>query len=174
MPRGRYPVARTRRSAKRKTVWVGTSTTVSVTVGAGLSVIHSSFDPQALAMLAPTVVRTRGIATFTPSAFGADSRIDGAFGLGIVSDEAFAAGAASLPRPFDDDDWPGWLVHGYWQSRVEFQSATSEVFIPHTHVIDSKAMRKIGPGETLVWVMEDNASISTQAMISARVLMLLS
>ena len=162
------------RAPKRKTVWIGTATGVQVTVGSGLSVIHSSFNPAALSILAGTVVRVRGLAQFFMTAFGVDRTIHGAYGLAVVSDEAFAAGAGSIPRPHDDDDWPGWLVHGYYSAHLQFQSATSELVFPHQYVIDSKAMRKVGPNETLVWVVEDNSSTSTQAVIQARVLIKLS
>ncbi len=171
----RFSVARTRgRVAKRKTVWIGTATAAQVQIGAGLSVIHSSFTPDSLAMLAPTVVRTRGFAIFFPTAFGADRSSAGAYGLGVVSDEAFAAGAASIPRPHDDDDWPGWLVHGYFANHLEFQSATSEHQTPFGYEIDSKAMRKIGVNETLVWMVEDNSGTAVEVILQARVLMMLS
>ena len=116
----RRPYVPARRAEKRKTIWVGTAIANALAVASGASVIHSSFAPDALSMLAPTAVRTRGQFTVFPTAFGADLDYIGAFGLGIVSDEAFVAGAASLPRPFDDDDWGGWLVHQYYSGHLEF------------------------------------------------------
>jgi len=92
--------------------------------------------------------------------------------LCIVSDEAFAAGSAAIPRPFDDDDWGGWLVHGYYINHLEFQGAQSEHFAP-TQDIDSKAMRKVGVNETLVWMVESRSG-AIEAAIQARVLMMLS
>ena len=155
-------------------MWVGTATAAQVTVAIGTSVIHSSFDPAALSMLAPTLVRVRGNVTVFPSAFSTDSIWEGAYGLGIVSDEAFTAGAASLPRPHDDDDWPGWVVHGYFQGKFETQSAVGQWVLPINYTIDSKAMRKIGPGETVVWVVESNLGPALEFVLSARVLMMLS
>ncbi len=83
-PRSRFP-SRTQ-SEKRKTVWVGTATTQLVTLGAGLSVIHSSFDPSALSILAATIVRVRGLVQFHPVAFGVDETWRGAYGLCVVPD----------------------------------------------------------------------------------------
>ncbi len=107
-------------------------------------------------------------------AFGVDDTWRGAYGLCVVSDEALAAGAAAIPRPFDDDDWPGWLVHGYYAGHLEFQSGTSELVVPIQYEIDSKGMRKVRPNESIVWVGESNSSAATQMLLGARVLMLLS
>ncbi len=162
-----------RRSVKRKTVWVGTAIQGSVAIGSGLSVAVSSFSPSALGILAGTVVRTRGLVEFRPQAFGVDLTYDGAYGLAVVSDEAIAAGAASIPRPFDDDDWPGWLVHGYYMGHFEFQSGVGIMMVSGQQVIDSKAMRKVGLNETLVWMVESNSS-AVDVILHARVLMKLS
>ncbi len=169
-PRRSFPTRA--RAPKRKTIWVGTADQSVITVAGGASVIISSFAPDALSILAATVVRVRGFAIFFPSAFGADLNYSGAYGLGIVSDEALAAGAASIPRPFDDDDWTGWLVHGYFAGHLEFQSAVGETQLPFGYHIDSKAMRKVRPNEALVWMVESQVGAVT-VNIQARVLMML-
>jgi len=169
--RSRFPV-RSTRAPRRKTVWVGAADAAPVAVANNTSVLISSFSPDDLGILAATVVRTRGRVLVRPTAFGADQSFDGAYGLGVVSDEAFVAGAASIPRPFDDDDWTGWMVHGYWSEHLEFQGAQSEMIV-ESRPIDSKAMRKIRPNETLVWVAESRAGNVT-VQIPARVLMMLS
>jgi len=165
-------VAPRARSTPRQKVWVGTANQGDVAVSNNGSVIISSFAPDDLAILKATVVRVRGFAQFAPSAASADLFFSGAFGLGVVSDEAFTAGAASIPRPFDDDDWAGWLVHGYYGGNFEFDSS-GNTFFPYFFDIDSKAMRKVGPGQTLVWMVESQEG-AVAVVIHARVLMLLS
>jgi len=160
------------RAPKRKTLWIGTVNQFVVAVPSGTSVIIAQFDPSANAILGGTVVRTRGMFLAFPTAHGADLNYAGAYGLGVVSDEAFAAGTVSIPRPYDDDDWPGWLVHGYWGAHLEFQGAQSEM-ISKSEPFDSKAMRKVGPNETLVWMAESQTG-SVQVSIQARMLMKLS
>ena len=167
MPRRSYPVR-----ARRQTVWVGTANQAGVAVGSGLSVLIGSFAPDTVALLRPTLIRTRGIGMFSPTAFSVDLAYGGAYGLGIVSDDAFAAGAGSIPRPFDDDDWPGWVVHGYYTGRFEFDVDGNTNF-PNQHTIDSKAMRKVGPNEVLVWMVESQQGAIT-ADIKARMLFKLS
>jgi len=169
--RGRVPVVS--RAPKRKTIWVGTADQGEVAIGSGLSVVISSFDPSLLSILKATVVRVRGIFQMHPTIMtGTDLVYGGAYGLCIVSDEALAAGAGSIPRPFDDDDWAGWFVHGYYAGRLE-DDVDGNIFAPPSTFIDSKAMRKVGPGESIVWMVESQFG-AVQATIHARVLMMLS
>ena len=168
MARRRFPV-----SQKRLTAWIGTADQGDVAVASGASVAISSFTPDTFAMIRPTMVRTRGIFHVQPAGFGADLNFSGAYGLGVVSAEAQAIGATAIPRPFDDDDWGGWMVHGYYAGHLEFQSATSEHQTPFLYQIDSKAMRKIGPNETLIWMVESFEG-AVAVTIHARVLAKLS
>jgi len=161
------------RAPKRKTIWIGAAEQGDVAVGSGSSVLIQTFVPDDSFMLAPTVVRTRGLIQIRPSSFAADLDFDGAYGLGIMSDESVAAGQASLPRPFDDDSWPGWLVHGYYMGHLEFQSGSGVRTFPLQYVIDSKAMRKIGPGETLCWMIESRVA-AVDVNVHARLLFKLS
>ena len=161
------------RTQRRKTVWIGTANTVHVNVGSTLSLIHSSFDPSSLSMLAPTVARVRGLLRVAPQVWTADLDYSGAFGLAIVSDEAFVAGAASIPRPHDDDDWGGWILHGYYSGHIEAMAVDAGSLLQTQYVLDSKAMRKVEINETLVWMIESQAAAVTVAL-QARVLMMLS
>ena len=162
-----------RRAPKRKTVWVGTASSASVAVASAASVIHSSFVPSALSMLAPTIVRVRGFFSIFPSVLTADLTWFGAYGLCIVSDEALAIGTTAIPRPHDDDDWPGWLVHGYFGGHVEADAAGPLLTQPTSFSVDSKAMRKVGVNESVVWMVEAQLGAVT-AVLQARVLMLMS
>ena len=59
-----------------------------------------------------TIVRIRGEVLVTlDSVSGAGSSLVGAFGIGLATAEAFAAGIASVPTPVSDDDWNGWMWH---------------------------------------------------------------
>ncbi len=73
-------------------------------------------------------------------------------GLGIVSTDAFNAGSGSLPDPSAEPEYP-WL---WWDEiRLEAFVAAGEEALGSTHqriVLDTKAMRKISPGQTLVLV----------------------
>jgi len=105
-----------------------------------------------------TIIRNRGVVVVKPQSFGADVDVLGAFGVGIVSAEAFAAGVASVPSPYLDADWAGWMVWRTFAFHFEFASALT-IALPAniSFEVDSKAMRKIGPNEVLVYVAESQA-----------------
>jgi len=163
MPRRTFPRGN-RSGPVRQTTWIALADQGEINVASGASNIISSFEPGAAAMLAPTIVRTRGEVTITPQTFGSDLDISGAFGVCIVSADAFAAGATSIPRPFDDADWGGWFV---WQSffyHLEFGDLTGVRVIGRSYQVDSKAMRKIKTNETLVQVCESQSGALSAAM----------
>ena len=102
-----------------------------------------------------TLIRTRGIISVAPQAFGADLLVTGCYGAGIVSAEALAVGITAIPTPVSDADWGGWMVIEPFSLRVEFSDATGIVVPASVQVpIDSKAMRKVEPNEAVVFVAE--------------------
>jgi len=161
------------RVAKRKTIWIGTANQADVALSSGGTVIVSSFAPDALGALKPTVVRTRGQFLVFPTVETTSLTFNGAYGLGVFSDDALAAGAASMPGPWDQDDWTGWLVHGYFSGRLRVGTTDVDYPVPGSVSIDSKAMRKVGPNESLVWLAESEEG-AVQINIQARVLLMLS
>jgi len=154
--------------------WIGPADQGFSNVTSGASAINQSFDPGANGLPKPTVTRVRGIISIKPQVFAADLDMSGAYGICVVSDEAFTAGAASIPRPFDDAGWDGWLLWGAFAMRLEIVGAGDDFFPANiTQEIDSKGMRKVTDNETIVFMVESEAgaiSVSWQA----RMLLMLS
>ena len=101
-----------------------------------------------------TIVRSRGRISIQPQSYVADLNIVGAFGIGLVSDEAATVGITVIPEPFSDADWGGWMV---WQSfalHYEFHDSTGSFLELEAIEIDSKAMRKVEPNSRMVFVAE--------------------
>jgi len=75
-------------------------------------------------------------------------------GIGIVSTDAAAAGAASLPDPANEPEFP-WL---FWESTTVYYGATAspETGTSRSGIVrrsfDIRSMRKVKPRESLVWV----------------------
>ncbi len=137
------------RGARRLTTWVSPADQGFVAVTSGNKVIISSFAPSAFGIVRPTVVRSRGRVSIVPSSFAADLEVVGAFGMCVVSDQAFAAGVLSVPGPFTDAEWDGWFVWQPFGYVVDFDDATSKKAPAHIDVeVDSKAMRKVTDNET--------------------------
>ena len=118
-----------------------------------------------LAFLIPATIlrcRTNVYAAFDGTQQGSD-RLDVTYGLGIVSTDAFAAGAGSVPDPASEPEFP-WL---WWYSqalRSELASAENVWGVSAQFVeMDTKAMRKVKPGESLIWVVETSAAAGAPA-----------
>ena len=154
----------------RLTKWIGPADQGAVNVAStGATIISSvSFEDPA------TLVRTRGVVGVKLQAYGADSEVFGALGLGIVSAEALAIGVTAVPHPFRDPDWGGWFVWRTFFFRYEFHDATATMFPASIQFeIDSKAMRKVEPNEALVVVAESQVG-SFAVADGTRVLVMLS
>jgi len=140
------------KKSARLTQWIGPANQGFQNVAATNTVIiaSASFEEPL------TVLRVRGQVSISV-ATTADLAVIGAFGLGVVSAEAFAAGAASIPGPFDNGDWGGWFVWRSFSYKLEFGDATGFYFVPWTFEIDSKAMRKVSANEVVVFIAESQA-----------------
>ena len=164
------------RGPRRSSEWVGSADQGYLTIGAGASVLTQSFAIEGGGVSpSPTLVRTRGVLSVrdasTPTA---DKDFIGAMGMCVVSDEAVAAGAASIPGPWNNSNWDGWFVWIPYTFRIEFSSVTG-IQIPGSVQIefDSKAMRKVKLGDTVVVMIESEAA-SAAAAVSFRQLYKLS
>ncbi len=144
-------------SVRRQTTWVGPADQAYVSVADGTKVLLASFDPATSGLPKPTLIRARGGLSVVPGNFTADLAIIWAFGIAIVSDQALAAGIASIPGPFTNADWDGWQTWMSGSSRFEFITGAGVELQSETVQIDSKGMRKITDNETLVLVAESQS-----------------
>ncbi len=107
-----------------------------------------------------TILRCRGYvqAAFDASGLSVGDRMRLIFGLGLVSTDAFTAGAASVPDPAEEPGYP-WLWYGMMQLAAE-STTLSDTWGPQAQrlEVDTKAMRKVKPNETLVMVVQSTAA----------------
>jgi len=79
-----------------------------------------------------------------------------AIGICNINENAAGVGITAIPFPLDDSDWDGWMFHSFLGSLIGFsvtetgQSAMEVIRVP----IDSKAMRKVHEGDTVVGVVQ--------------------
>ena len=102
-----------------------------------------------------TIMRVRGEVQgiFTTGA-AANSMKVLACGLIVVSAEALAAGVASIPSPAEDLNSP-WFWHGFLLlARTTATEGDDDFMASHRVTIDSKAMRRVKPNESAVFVMD--------------------
>ena len=144
---------RVTRGHRRLTTWIGPPPQGFLNVASGGATLLASFTPGDPL----TIVRNRGMVSVIPQATAADVDIVGAFGIGVVTNEAFAAGIASMPELFSDADWGGWMVWRSFSYSFDFKDSTG-IFSPTWNFeVDSKAMRKMKANEVMVEIAESQA-----------------
>ena len=98
---------------------------------------------------AGTIVRLRGlVAGLLTSSTSAGDGFFGAFGVGIASSAAFAAGIASLPTPVTEAGWDGWMYHTWLQAHEGSPDGPGDAGAFRVEV-DSKVMRRVSEDMTL-------------------------
>ena len=140
------------RGFRPQTEWAAQVALFSLNIGFQTKTLLGSFTTGA-----PTTIRrTFGLVNWRSDQQAASEEPVGAFGMCIVSEDAFAAGAAAIPGPFTDASSDLWFVHQFLYSAFQFLDATG-VTNPtgSQYKIDSKAMRKLTEEERLVVMVEN-------------------
>ncbi len=151
MARNRHVVARRSQS---QTIWLGFEP-VSTTMTAVGGTIIFSLNASALALRPFTVLRTHYSFFVKSDQAAANENQVGALGMAVVSDEAFAAGVASVPTPITSIGSDLWFVHQlYWANAIDL---TDNAKPGVQYVIDSKAMRRVDQGQDLLVISELSA-----------------
>ncbi len=156
--RSRFPLA-VRSGQRRETKWLSVSpglATLTATGGTLLAVLSAG----AKAFRPFTVMRTHILLQVTSDQIVATEDQVGAYGLAVVSDEASAAGVASIPTPISNASSDKWFVYQMFFNSWAVSSAIGAVNRSGGQVyqIDSKAMRKVDVGEDIVFVAEFDAT----------------
>ncbi len=164
------------RAAARRTSWEGSQISLSLTTAVqaqGSLVSESVLET----FPNPTIVRIRGevnVAVTAAGAGGANSNC--VMGIKLTTASAFAAGGASVESPFTEigGDWI-WWHSATMRNSAAFTTTDSDldggrfVRVP----VDSKAMRKVGPNQVLIFVAHNVVSGSTQTLVVGGVIRVL-
>ncbi len=149
---------RGRGSVRRQTDWgISIKTSATVPIAAATKVLVISIPAVALGLVGPgTIVRTRGYVSVGTDQLGGSEDQIGAFGFAFVNEQARAAGAASIPGPFTNQNFEGWFVHGAFGQSYFVQTAVGfNANIAQRYEVDSKAMRKYDEDLGLVFMVEN-------------------
>ena len=150
-------------SNRRLTQWVrAADVSVYTSLGGSTVIIDQSLG----GITEPiTVVRMRGMIDIISDQEIAIERPFGAVGACVVSDQALAAGVASVPTPISDADSDLWLMHQYFHAPVTHLSSVGYTKVNQTFEFDSKAMRKIPADTTLIWVVETGSTVGIRYLL---------
>ena len=74
--------------------------------------------------------------------------------VGVISTDAFAAGAASVPDPADEPDYPWlyWKVHAFFFAGTDPESASAAASVRVE--FDIRSMRKLKARESLAMILQ--------------------
>jgi len=136
---------------RKEKLWQGLSIGTQALTGDGTSAGSGS-----LVFLATgTIMRMIGEYIIGPSAaVAAGDGVVISVGIGVFSADAVAAGAASLPDPNDEPEYP-WLYrlsHALFFPAVVTEPQSGQSYVRHG--FDVKSMRKVKPQEALVAVVQ--------------------
>ena len=175
MPRGLVRSARGfPQRQRRKTAWdLGPGDTSETLFNA----TQSLFLGQGFQIIAEglTLIRIRGQFSMnieTAAAIG--ERMIGAFGIAIVTDQAFAAGISAVPTPIDEQLHDSWL---FWRA-IQLQAINVTETFGNAgsgrveFEVDTKAMRKLTPNDTIYAVVQvvENGTVTANAFFDSRAL----
>ena len=114
-----------------------------------------------------TILRVRG-----QYAVGFDGGADGdlqkvGFGIAVLATDVFLGAVASMPTPLGDVDYP-WLF--WYESNLQLTvpiagESSSDIMAFERVVVDSKAMRKVKPNETVFYIVQTSAAVPTDIAI---------
>ena len=135
------------------------------------AVLLASLNAAALAQRPFTVVRSHLKWIYKSDQTAALEDYGGAVGAAVVTDRASAAGIGSIPNPWANSDSNQFFVYDtfYNQSGAASDLIGATSFI----VTDSKAMRKVGPDDDIVFVTEALALNGFLLGVIGRLLILL-
>ena len=150
-PTGRFPALRQGR--RRESLWFPLSW-IMTDMLVNTAVVFSSLTAAALAFRPFTIVRTRGYLHIQSDQAGSSENQAIHYGEIVVTEEALAIGITAIPTPETEaaSDW-----HVFETLATSFVLSSAVGFQADAGVgkaFDSKAMRKVDFGETLVTVGE--------------------
>ena len=110
-----------------------------------------------------TVLRSRGELVVQAVADAATDTAVMGLGIGVITTNSRIVGGTSVPGPITDIGWDGWLYHRFVGFEANPATSASNVAILLNRVvdIDSKAMRKLPEGSSVVLIAE----VSTADMV---------
>ncbi len=161
-PTGRFPALR--QGQRRESIWLFQAWS-NDTLAPGGVVLISSLNAAAIALLPFTIVRTRGYLSLR-SDQSANSEAQAVnYGNVVVTQQASAAGVASVPTPLTEanSDWYVYeqLTNSFIVSSAVGIDARGDV----SKAFDSKAMRKVDTGDDVVSVAEVPATGISEGLI---------
>ena len=162
--RGHRPVRRV--SVKRQSLWLALDFAEDTITGATATLI-ATLNAAALALRPFTIVRSHLSFYLKSDQAAANESQTVAFGLTVVTDQAIAAGIASIPTPATDQS-SDWFFHKWMMANAVNLTDQTKAGVYFEQ--DSKAMRKVDIGSDLAFVIENPTALGMALGSAGRIL----
>ena len=159
------------RPAPKTKIWIAAAITETNVPGAS-AVLAGLLNSDAQLLRPFTILRTRILVDWASDQLGANEVPVGAFGAVQVTEQAGTIGITAIPDPVSDAEGD-WFVYQPLIERFSFVTAAGfQSNNGRQYVIDSKAMRKIGPNQQVAFVAANRtASVGAEITIEGRMLL---
>ena len=151
------------RGARRESLWVGVTLGVTTMTAPGGTITNAS-NAALLALRPFTVIRLHMAFWLQSDQAAAIETQHAGFGVAVVSDQAVAIGVTAVPTPITDIGSDLWFAHRLMyadESNLTDRTRSGQFF-----EIDSKAMRKVEDGQTVIMVAELSSTGSGLQLVS--------
>ena len=166
--RGTFP----RRPQPKTKIWVGAGTGSDTIVG-GATALISVLNAAGLALRPFTILRTRLLVTYMSDQIATSETPFGAYGEIVVEDNASVIGVTAVPdsSSISGDADADWHV---WQACHHSTKSLTSVGVTwgggSQYIVDSKAMRKVGPNQDLISVFAQENAVGADLNVQGRIL----
>ena len=155
---------------RREMIWISAGLGAATIVAA--TTLLSTLNAAALALRPFTIVRTRLAIIFSTDQVAASESFFGVYTKQVVTEQAAAAGVASVPSGTVEQDADFYVYEPIFQS---FELSSGSGFETKQgdqgmHVVDSKAMRKVGNNDDIASVLDTRAFAGAIIAIEGRTL----
>jgi hypothetical protein len=140
--------------------------TAYTTLAASTKVIDSVFTTEEPV----TITRVVGQLDVISDQLSAFEKPFGAMGTALVTDQARVAGAASIPGPYTAAESDVWFLHQFWVAPVLFATAVGISKTNQTYQMDSRAMRRMTPEDSMVIMIENGSLFGVDYRLDLRIL----
>ena len=157
----------------RTKMWIGAGVGRS-TITASSKTFVASLSAGALLLRPFTILRTRMLISLFSDQEAADEGPFGSYGRIVVTDTAASVGVTAIPDPGSTTGDPDadWHVHQpVWQQLFIIGAISAVVTSgPTNWIVDSKAMRKVGPDDNIVSMYSDESGVGSFLTTQGRTL----
>ncbi len=151
-------MGRTRRTSRPDYSWTNFG---DVNINNDLGTVVGQFGTTASFVVGPqTLIRTRGRVSVTLDAGAVDEKATILCGLTKVSQDLFVAAAGSAPEILTlASDEASWIWQGSLYVTSGAEAAIVSDFLSASLEVDTKAMRKLKPGDAIAFVFQSPAEL---------------